>query len=121
MLLEVVDWLSPTEVVLDQDAALSTRENYPSTGSWILQTDKIRTWRAADIPSHPKIWISGKPGAGIVTLCLAPCDDSETDDCLQEKRSWLLLSSTIASAMKHLLAPISTAKTAIATGTTFYL
>lgn len=62
---DVMDWLSPTNVSLDQEAAVDIRNEYPETGSWILKAEAMNLWRRADVPPQPKLWLYGKPGAGM--------------------------------------------------------
>ncbi|KAH7125933.1 hypothetical protein EDB81DRAFT_730245 [Dactylonectria macrodidyma] len=46
----------------------AVRSDYPETGQWILETDKLRGWIKEKIPDHPILWICGKKGAGKTIL-----------------------------------------------------
>jgi hypothetical protein len=62
--LDVVNWLAAVDSVLDQEAAAAIRDEYPTTGKWILQDIKIRNWMDPSNSMVPIMWMNGIPGAG---------------------------------------------------------
>ena len=49
----------------DHEAFLKVREEYPSTGHWVLRQEYVMNWMDADIPVTSLIWMIGIPGAGM--------------------------------------------------------
>ncbi|KAF4628757.1 hypothetical protein G7Y89_g9399 [Cudoniella acicularis] len=64
----VLNWLSATEVILDQEAAALARKEYPTTGNWILDNNIIKAWTHVRNTVAPLVWINGIPGAGKTIL-----------------------------------------------------
>ena len=78
--LRVIDWLAvprgaaarsegtaaeqATEQDEDHDANCRIREEYPGSGDWIIQTEKMKNWLFGDIPTSPILWLTAIPGAG---------------------------------------------------------
>jgi hypothetical protein len=62
--LEVVNWLAAVDSVLDQEISAAIRDEYPSTGKWILQDIKIKSWMDPNNSMVPIMWMNGIPGAG---------------------------------------------------------
>lgn len=62
--LALLDWLSATDPILDHESAAAMRADYPSSGKWILQENKIKAWLGSQQSTIPLLWINGIPGAG---------------------------------------------------------
>lgn len=66
--LDVIKWLhSPGAIVSPikyQERFREIGSEFPDTGKWILDEDKIDYWMNADVPTHSILWINGKKGAG---------------------------------------------------------
>lgn len=62
--LDVVTWLCAVDPILDHEAAVNTRVMYPSSGKWLLQDNKIKSWLDHKNASSPLLWMNGIPGAG---------------------------------------------------------
>ena len=62
--LDVINWLAAVNSVLDQEASAAVRNEYPSTGKWILQDINIRSWMDPNNSMVPIMWMNGIPGAG---------------------------------------------------------
>jgi hypothetical protein len=62
--LDVVNWLAAVDSVLDQEASAAIRHDYPSTGKWVLQDVKIKSWMDPNNAMVPIMWMNGIPGAG---------------------------------------------------------
>jgi hypothetical protein len=68
----VKDWLnedpSPES---DHDAYRLVKGEYPGTGDWIAESEAIKHWLDADVPSTPLLWMTGIPGAGEFIILLS--------------------------------------------------
>ena len=62
--LSVLNWLSSTDVNLDQEIYMAVRDEDPDSGLWILHNEKLRTWANPDSALIPCLWLNGIPGAG---------------------------------------------------------
>jgi hypothetical protein len=62
--LDVVNWLSATNSILDQEAAVAIRQEYPASGQWLLEDRKIKAWMDPNNSLVPILWMKGIPGAG---------------------------------------------------------
>ena len=60
----VLNWLSSTDVKLDQEIYMTVRDEVPDSGLWILHNEKIKTWANLDSSLIPCLWLNGIPGAG---------------------------------------------------------
>jgi hypothetical protein len=49
---------------MDQELLENFRRDYPSTGRWILEDSKIKTWIDPQKYLIPILWLKGIPGAG---------------------------------------------------------
>jgi hypothetical protein len=58
------DWLSAVNMKVDHEGYSATRQEYPSTGKWLLTNDKIKSWLDPDNSTVSRIWLNGIPGAG---------------------------------------------------------
>ncbi|KAK6860606.1 hypothetical protein PG995_004242 [Apiospora arundinis] len=66
---DVLNWLRPTNVNVDQAALVEARADYPGTGEWLLENPLFREWFDPRHPSIPSLlWINGIPGAGKTVL-----------------------------------------------------
>jgi hypothetical protein len=63
----VMNWLSSTEVILDQEAAAGIRKEYPRSGRWIFSDPILKAWLNPASTLAPLVWVNGKPGAGKFT------------------------------------------------------
>jgi hypothetical protein len=63
-LLVVLNWLSSADMILDQEAYLAIRQEYPTTGRWVLENPTIKSWSDPAKDLTPLVWINGIPGAG---------------------------------------------------------
>ncbi|KAF7918225.1 uncharacterized protein EAE98_009837 [Botrytis deweyae] len=66
--LALLDWLASTDPIPDHEFAVSMRADYPSSGNWILQENKIKAWLDPQQLTVPLLWINGIPGAGKTIL-----------------------------------------------------
>jgi hypothetical protein len=64
--LDVMNWLSAVDSVIDQEAAARVQNEYPTTGWWILQDKKIKAWTDSKLSLIPMLWMNGIPGAGMM-------------------------------------------------------
>jgi hypothetical protein len=88
-LLSVLNWLSPANAILDQEAASMVRQENPLTGQWILQESKVNAWIKWDNATVNSLWLTGIPGAGKHGF---PILYQTLLTKTQEKRSWHRLS-----------------------------
>lgn len=64
----VKEWLATgAQSLYDHERFLAEREPYPSTGRWILDHEIISDWMNAEVPASPIVWMTGIPGAGMVS------------------------------------------------------
>ena len=66
--LSVLNWLSSTDVNLDQETYIAIREDDPDSGLWILHNEKIKAWANPDSALIPCLWLNGIPGAGALDI-----------------------------------------------------
>ncbi|KAE8449591.1 hypothetical protein EG329_007921 [Mollisiaceae sp. DMI_Dod_QoI] len=66
--LQVIGWLSAPNEIQDQEAATRVRCENPSSGQWLLQDSKIKTWMDKNNSLVPSLWMNGMPGAGKTIL-----------------------------------------------------
>jgi len=63
---EVLQWFSAADTTAsDQQHFTSIRKEFPGTGNWILENEKVKNWREAETPMYSMLWMNGKPGAGM--------------------------------------------------------
>lgn len=62
----VVTWLSAADSTSDHDDSLAAQESLTDSGKWLLKQDLIRDWIVISPVVEPWLWISGKPGAGMM-------------------------------------------------------
>ena len=60
----VVNWLSATDAILDQEASKAMRNEYPMAGRWVFEDPKMKTWVDPGKSVAPLLWMNGIPGAG---------------------------------------------------------
>ena len=66
----IADWLSAPEPWTNHTLA---RDLYqPSTGNWLIQSDRYQCWKSA---STHHLWLYGKPGCGKTILCSEAIED----------------------------------------------
>ncbi|KAF2658989.1 C2H2 domain-containing protein [Lophiostoma macrostomum CBS 122681] len=65
----VKEWLATgSQSKLDHEKHMEVRQNYQTTGLWILKHEYIIDWMDADVPVTPLVWMNGIPGAGKTIL-----------------------------------------------------
>ncbi|KAK4183543.1 hypothetical protein QBC35DRAFT_456177 [Podospora australis] len=67
-LARVRSWLSPEDMMADQENYQELRERYPGTGNWILRNNLVMSWLDPDANVNPILWLTGIPGAGKTIL-----------------------------------------------------
>ncbi|KAK8851009.1 zinc finger protein [Apiospora arundinis] len=66
---DVLNWLRPTNVDVDQADLVETRAGYPRTGHWLLENKLFKEWFDPRFPTIPPLlWLTGIPGAGKTML-----------------------------------------------------
>ena len=63
--LNVFNWLSSADIDLDQEANAVVRREYPESGFWIFENEKIKAWTDPNNSLIPLVWLNGIPGAGM--------------------------------------------------------
>ena len=63
-----MNWLSSTDVNLDQETHVAVRDEDPGSGLWILHNEKIKAWANPDSVLIPCLWLNGIPGAGALDI-----------------------------------------------------
>ena len=58
-------WLSPEDMMADQERYMQLRREYPGTGGWILRKNLVMTWLDLSTNVNPVLWLTGIPGAGM--------------------------------------------------------
>ncbi|TGO44699.1 hypothetical protein BCON_0473g00060 [Botryotinia convoluta] len=76
--LALLDWLASTDPIPDHEFAVSMRADYPSSGNWILQENKIKAWLDPQQSTVPLLWINGIPGAEKIQQKFVVPDDTKT-------------------------------------------
>ena len=66
--LSTLNWLSSTDVNLDQESYTAVWGEDSDSGLWILHQEKIRIWANPDSPLIPCLWVNGIPGAGAFNI-----------------------------------------------------
>ncbi|KAK4209645.1 hypothetical protein QBC37DRAFT_430021 [Rhypophila decipiens] len=61
-------WLSPEDMMADQEHYTELRRGYPGTGGWILRRNLVTTWLDPSANVNPILWVTGIPGAGKTIL-----------------------------------------------------
>lgn len=62
---DVLNWLRPTNVDVDQAALVKARADYPDTGQWLFENTLFKEWFDPRYPTIPPLlWLNGIPGAG---------------------------------------------------------
>lgn len=62
--LAVVNWLSATDAILDQEASTAMRSEDPTAGRWVFEEPKMKAWVDPAKSAVPLLWMNGIPGAG---------------------------------------------------------
>jgi hypothetical protein len=65
--LAVVNWLSATDAILDQEASKAMRSEDPSAGRWVFEESRMKAWMDPANSVVPLLWMNGKPGAGRIS------------------------------------------------------
>jgi hypothetical protein len=66
MYLEVLNWFSAAQsTAQDHEQFHNTWSQYPGSGKWILEDERVQDWMGLDIPISSLLWINGIPGAGL--------------------------------------------------------
>jgi hypothetical protein len=61
----VSQWLAiGRQSELDHEQYQKVRNDYPSTGYWILEHEQMKQWIIADVAEKSVMWMTGVPGAG---------------------------------------------------------
>ena len=60
----VRSWLSPEDMMADQEHYAELRGGYPGTGDWILRRNLVMAWLDPGVIVNPILWVTGIPGAG---------------------------------------------------------
>ncbi|KAK1753778.1 hypothetical protein QBC47DRAFT_387120 [Echria macrotheca] len=61
-------WLSPEDMMVDQERYAAERRKYSGTGAWILRRNMVMSWLDLSANVDPILWITGIPGAGKTIL-----------------------------------------------------
>lgn len=62
--LAVVNWLSATDAVLDQEASTAMRSEDLTAGQWFFEEPMMKAWIDPAKSTLPLLWMNGIPGAG---------------------------------------------------------
>ena len=62
-----VEWLSVDDTVQETEYERMSRRRHEGTCEWIDEVAQMKSWLKDDI-RHPLLWLSGKPGAGVISL-----------------------------------------------------
>jgi hypothetical protein len=81
----VKEWLSPASSHLDQENATATRMEYPNTGQWLFNYEKMKSWCDPHASNIPLLWLNGIPGAGMVQLVIN--EESVLTDMFRQNNS----------------------------------
>ncbi|KIX96919.1 uncharacterized protein Z520_07033 [Fonsecaea multimorphosa CBS 102226] len=117
----ILEWLAAGRSTRDShERARKAREDYPHTGLWITQNEKVSSWLTDDIPKSSVLWMHGIPGAGktvlasiIIEACLERLrqqDQQDQQDQQQGKTAYFYCrhddvnTTTCVSILKGLLA-----------------
>ncbi|KAK7999487.1 hypothetical protein PG990_012087 [Apiospora arundinis] len=66
---DVINWLKPTNVEIDQAALIKARADHLGTGQWLFENTLFKEWFDPRFPTIPPLlWINGIPGAGKTML-----------------------------------------------------
>ena len=60
----VHQWLAAANYGADQETYVKVRQGYTSTGHWLLQKDRFRSWFDPNFWVTRLLWMNGIPGAG---------------------------------------------------------
>lgn len=64
-----VEWLSIDDTAQETEYERMSRRRHDGTCEWIDGTVQLKNWLKTDT-RNPLLWLSGKPGAGMMTLML---------------------------------------------------
>ena len=67
---KIIAWLSPPDPETNHASARQRHE--PHTGTWLLQSDQYRRWKAG---GTKHLWLYGKAGCGKTVLCSTVVED----------------------------------------------
>lgn len=62
-----IEWLSVDDTAQETEYERMFRRRHEGTCEWIERLPQINNWLKDDT-KHPLLWLSGKPGAGIMSL-----------------------------------------------------
>jgi len=62
----VRNWLSAASTDADQDRCVNARKDYPGSGHWLLENNRMQAWFNTEFCATPLLWLYGIPGAGLV-------------------------------------------------------
>ncbi|KAF4413455.1 Vegetative incompatibility protein HET-E-1 [Colletotrichum fructicola] len=65
---ELVLWLKGANTQNDHDRLLRIREEFPTTGVWLLSKPEFKGWFERYTSRPPMLWLNGVPGAGKTVL-----------------------------------------------------
>ena len=61
-------WLSAAPASLDYENFIRKLKDYPESGLWLVNDDRIQSWLNPDTCGSPLLWVNGIPGAGESSL-----------------------------------------------------
>ena len=67
-LLAVVEKINAPSTDMDHETFIELRQEYPTSGRWILQHPLFKNWKDFRCPHADLLWINGIPGAGILPI-----------------------------------------------------
>ncbi|KAJ7291204.1 ankyrin repeat-containing domain protein [Mycena rebaudengoi] len=101
---EIIDWLSPANFFLQQEAIFGRRQ--AGTGEWLLEDDRFKQWKTG---SGEILWGRGAPGAGKTVLASIVVDhlvESHADDNIGVACIYLNHKETHEQTTSNLLAGV---------------
>jgi len=63
-------WLSAAPASSDYETFSRKLKNYPGSGLWLVNDDRMQSWLNPDSCGSPLMWVNGIPGAGVSFLPL---------------------------------------------------
>jgi len=61
-------WLSAAPASSDYENFIRKLKDYPESGLWLANDDRIQSWLNPDTCGSPLLWVNGIPGAGASPL-----------------------------------------------------
>jgi hypothetical protein len=77
----VLDWLQPTNQTNRQDDLDNQREGFQGTTEWIFNHQNYQDWIQEDNDTKGIFWLSGIPGAGMLTAFLISKEARLNTEC----------------------------------------